>query len=94
MLKGSSDQEDAVFDVESARCVRWRPACRRQHSGYIADGRQQFYGSRWKRMEDGYVGKDGFRRDVSVEVVYLGTASGHAPALTCQRTVAAHTRHG
>ncbi len=51
MLKGSSDQEDAVFDVKSATCARWRPAYRRQRSAYVVDGRQQFCGSRRKGME-------------------------------------------
>ena len=77
MLKGSLNQEDAVFDVESARCTRWRTVCCWQYSGYIADGRQQFYGSRWKRMEDVDVCQDGFRIDVSAEVIHLRATRSH-----------------
>ena len=77
MLKGSSNQEDAVFDVKSARYARWRTVCRRQHSGYIADDRQQFHGSRRKRMEDGDIGQYGLRIDVGAEVVHLRATRSH-----------------
>ena len=56
MLKGSLNQEDAVFDVKSTRCARWWTVSRRRDGRYIADDRQQFYGSRRKRMEDGNIG--------------------------------------
>ena len=94
MLKGSSNQEDAVLDVESARCTRWRSVCCRQYSCYLADGGQQFYGSRWKRMKDGNVGQDGFRIDVGAEVVHLRAACRHVSCLTTKGTVAGYTRHG
>lgn len=94
MLKGSSNQEDAVFDVKSARCARWRPVRCRQHSGYIADGRQQCYGSRWKRMEDMDIGQYGLRIDVGAEVVHLRATRSHVSCLAGIRTAASHSRHG
>ena len=56
MLKGSSNQEDAVFDVESARYARWRSVYCRQCSGDLADGRQQLNWRRQKCMEDRGIG--------------------------------------
>ena len=94
MLKGSLNQEDAVFDVKSAGRARWRSVGRRQHSGYIADGRQRFYGSQRKRVEDVDIGQNGFRIDVGAEVVHLRATRSHVSSLAGVRTVAGHTRHG
>ena len=77
MLKGSLNQEDAVFDVKSARCARWRSVRRRQYSSNMADGRRQFNRGRWKRMEDRDIDQDGFRIDIGVEVVHLRAACRH-----------------
>lgn len=77
MLKGSSNQEDAVFDVKSAGYARWRSVYGRQQGGHLSDGGLQFYVSQRERMEDGGLGKDGFRMDIGTEVVHLRATRNH-----------------